>query len=114
MKKFLVILLTLFIFSSCGNEEPRPQYNEWLTGTWYFNQTEYITFYDDDVFIMNDTIQGAYDVQDDNDVDVWYYWVSINDEELFDTGIMHCDKKTMKVTDLPTHKGTIIQIYRKK
>lgn len=107
-------MFCLFTAFSC--DKGADQYNDWLFGRWNFNDnTEYIQFMEEDCFIMNDTIQGAYEVQDENDNELWYYAISKSGNSV-DYGTMKCEdiyKDHMIVEDLPFHKGESIKIYKK-
>lgn len=114
MRKLILLFVSVVLLSSC--DEGRDQYNNWLTGKWEFNdKTEYINFFDDDVFIMNDTIQGSYEVQDGDDKDLWYYYISKSGLTT-GYGIMsfsNVSKNKMTVYGMPLHEEEQIEIYRK-
>ena len=113
MKRIIIVFILLLSFISC--DKGKSQYNEWLTGTWKFNQTEYINFYSDDVFIMNDTIQGQYEVNDENDRHIFYYYIS-KSEETEGFGYMYVleiKKYEVTVKDLPLHEGDTIVLKNK-
>ena len=114
MRKLILLFVSVVLLSSC--DEGRDQYNNWLTGKWEFNdKTEYINFFDDDVFIMNDTIQGSYEVQDGDDKDLWYYYISKSGLTT-GYGIMSfsdVSKNKMTVYGMPLHEEEQIEIYRK-
>ena len=104
MRKLILLFVSVVLLSSC--DEGRDQYNNWLTGKWEFN---------DDVFIMNDTIQGSYEVQDGDDKDLWYYYISKSGLTT-GYGIMSfsdVSKNKMTVYGMPLHEEEQIEIYRK-
>ena len=113
MKKIIYITLVSILFICCDKEVS--QYNDWMIGQWSFNETEYIRFMNDDVFIMNDTIQGSYEVEDENDTELWYYYISTTGNTK-GYGTMICEdifNDHMQITNLPLHEGETIKIYKK-
>lgn len=115
MKKF-IIGLSLFIcilFSCCDNG--LEQINEPLLGTWTFNKTEYIKFMESDIFIMNDSIQGQYDMDSENDTEIWYYYISESEETEGDGYmiILKKENKSMTVKNLPLHEDETIIMNKK-
>lgn len=84
MKK-LIILATIFLSSillcTCRNDDEPTQYNDWLMGKWQIeNSDEYIYFTHRDIFIMNDTLNGSYEVQEEDDKTIWFYVISDSEE----------------------------------
>ena len=114
MRKLILLFVSVILFNSCNKNTD--QYNNWLTGKWEFNnKTEYIDFFDDDVFIMNDTIQGSYEIQDADDKDLWYYYIS---KSGLTTGygimsLSNITKNKMIVYGMPLHDEEFLEIYRK-
>lgn len=115
IKNFLLSILFCLLLISC--DKGVDQYNNWLLGKWNFNDnTEYIYFMEEDCFIMNDTIQGAYEVQEEDDNELWYYYISKSGNTK-GTGVMICEdifKDHMTIENLPLHEEETIKIFRKK
>lgn len=114
MIKKILFILTLFFVVGCDHGEEQP--NQFLTGYWEFNnKTEYIQFMGDDVFIMNDTIQGQYETDSELDNEIWYYYISKSEETEGDgyMYILERNKKYFKIYNLPLHEGDTIKIYKK-
>lgn len=113
MKKILIcLMLCTFIFISC--EKGESQHNEFLQGRWNYNNTEYIYFYDDDAFIVNDTIQGNYEVEYEGDKEIFYYYMS-ESGETSGYGFMNILSEYSDgflIENLPLHEGEKIKIYR--
>ena len=115
MKKILIcLILSAFMFIAC--DKGLPQYNEFLCGTWTFNNdTEYISFTSDDAFIMNDSIQGSYEVEYEGDTEIFYYYMS-ESGETSGYGFMEIVdriKHGFVIKNLPMHEGEEIKIYKK-
>ena len=114
IKKIFLILVGCLLICSC--DDGKPQYNDWLTGTWEFNnKKEYINFMEDDVFIMNDTIQGSYEIEDEEDVNIFYYYISNtgNTEGYGYMTVEVIERKSLTIANMPMHEGETIKIYRK-
>ena len=114
IKKIILTILLSFLFITCDKEVS--QYNEWMLGKWTFNDnTEYIQFMKDDVFIMNDSIQGSYEVQEEDDNELWYYYISKSGYTK-GYGIMICEdiyRDHMEITNLPLHEDETIKVFKK-
>lgn len=77
MKK-LLLLLILFISSCTTNTEYDPSLKEYLQGTWQVkDSTDYtISFSNDGLFIVKDSIQGTY-----MDLEDYIYWITDDFED---------------------------------
>lgn len=115
MKKLIVsiFLFICILFSCCDNGIE--QINEPLLGTWEFNKTEYIKFMESDIFIMNDSIQGQYDMDSEDDTEIYYYYCSESEETEGDgyMFILNKNGKAMTVKSLPLHEEEIIKMTKK-
>lgn len=117
----IIIILSCCILSmsfSCHNDKDELQYNDYIIGTWEIENYpgEFIKFFPTDIFIMNDTIMGNYDIEEDNDKELWYYACDESDNEY--EGIMYVSdihyKKSICIKGLPTHEEENLKIiYRK-
>ena len=115
MKKLtftLILFISILLF---GCDKGLEQINEPLLGTWTFNKTEYINFMKSDIFVMNDSIQGQYDMDKEDDTKIWYYYCSVSEETEGDGYMIILKKegKSMTVKDLPLHEGETITMNKK-
>ena len=113
-----LILATIFLSSillcTCRKDYEPTQYNDWLMGKWQIeNSDEYIYFSHRDIFIMNDTLNGSYEVQEKDDKTIWFYVIS-DSEEFEEDGEMVFSEidyhKSMMVEGLPLHEEENIKI----
>ena len=113
MKRFICILI-LSLFIACDNG--LDQLNDWLVGTWNINdKTEYVMFSSDDVFIMNDSIKGSYEISEDGDTEIFYYYISNtgNTEGYGYMSILKREKNSAIVKDFPMHENDTIKLLKK-
>ena len=113
----LVFCTILFSNFSCHNDHDPLQYNDWIEGKWQFeNSNEYIQFFPNDMFIMNDTITGNYDIEDATDKHIWFYCINDN-EDIEEDGFFDVldikYKKSLTIKNLPRHEGETHKIIYK-
>lgn len=72
IKKLILIIFTLFLFS-CNIEDDKSSVNTLFNNNWSIEQTENnISFSDDGMFTINDSIYGSYEEINDSSL-VWAF-----------------------------------------
>ena len=116
MKKLLLVILIALSLACCKpNDEEPTQHNDWLIGKWSIEnyEGEYINFTNRDIFIMNDSLTGSYEIQTEDDKTIWFYVISDSEEFEEDGEMIFSDikyHKSMMVEGMPLHEEEIIKL----
>lgn len=116
---YLYIAIVSFLLCLVSCEQEDYQWNKNLTGHWEFNnKTEYIEFTEYDTFTMNDTINGVYEIQEEDDRNVWYYYEALGSEDdIYGSGEMileYIDNNTISLFNMPLHENIKITLYKRR